>query len=358
MIEDLRFAEPAWLWLLAVPAGLLVLWLRMLLVRRRDVRRLRTSRQVPLRERFGAFGDALAWLGVIAAVACLIVALARPQTVASLVRRGGLDVVVLLDGSASMHVTDMNGSRWQRSVRFLRSLGDALSWTDDRIALTLFAHIAAPQVRLTRDPNTLFFFLDHLGDAPPFRLEDDTSWDTNIELGIDWGLRIIDKDEELNGASANTKVFVLLSDGQAWSGTVAQSLAAAREREIPVFVVGVGTQLGGLIPDPNALPGAAALVSRLDRASLRTIASAGGAEYFELEQRSDREIAARIVDGARRRAVAPPVEAQLEEMYWPALLAAGGLLVAATLFLRDRADLWVQAAGVGAILITAFSLFG
>jgi hypothetical protein len=62
------------------------------------------------------------------------------------VRQGGLDVVILQDGSASMRVKDVAGDRWQRSVHFLRTLGDSLSWNDDRIALALFAHIAAPQI--------------------------------------------------------------------------------------------------------------------------------------------------------------------------------------------------------------------
>ena len=32
------------------------------------------------------------------------------------------------DGSASMRVKDVAGDRWQRSMRFLRTLGDSLSW--------------------------------------------------------------------------------------------------------------------------------------------------------------------------------------------------------------------------------------
>ena len=102
-----------------------------------------------------------------------------------------------------------------------------MRWKDDRIAMALFAHIAAPQIRLTKDPNTYFFFLDHL-DEPPFRLEDDTTWDTNIELGIYWGLRLIEKDEEIHGPSSNAKAFVLISDGQAWSGEVEKSIRLAR----------------------------------------------------------------------------------------------------------------------------------
>ncbi len=100
--------------------------------------------------------------------------MARPQAVTSLVRTAGVDLIVLQDGSASMHVEDMHGSnRWQRSMRFLRMLGESLRWEDDRVAMALFAHTASPQIRLTKDPNTYFFFLDHLEDRSPYRLEDD-----------------------------------------------------------------------------------------------------------------------------------------------------------------------------------------
>ena len=58
-------------------------------------------------------------------------------------------------------------------MQFLRTLGESLRWEDDRVALALFAHIATPQMRLTKDPNTYFFFLDHLEDESPFRLEDE-----------------------------------------------------------------------------------------------------------------------------------------------------------------------------------------
>ena len=158
----------------------------------------------------------------------LIVALARPRGITTVVGRAGLDIVVLQDGSASMHVTDVAPgypvTRWQRSMQFLRLLGDSLSWNDDRMALTVFAHIATPQIRLTNDPNTVFFFLDHLHDRPPFRLEDDTTWDTNLEQGIAWGLRLLEKDREIHGPSPNAKLFVMLSDGESWSGEVARAI--------------------------------------------------------------------------------------------------------------------------------------
>ena len=76
-------------------------------------------------------------------------------------------------------------------------------------------------MRLTKDPNSFFFFLDHLGDHSPFRLEDNPTWDTNIETGIDWGVKLVEKDSELFGKSKNPKGFVVITDGQAWSGDVA-----------------------------------------------------------------------------------------------------------------------------------------
>src|SRR5436309_4574517 len=295
-LGSVRFAEPLYLWLLVISAVLLVAWGYQFSKRRRDSRRFRQHRRLPVRERFPIFGGLAFWLCVILATAFTTLALARPTAAVSLVRTAGVDLVILQDGSASMRTPDVAGDRWRRSMRFLRVLGESLAWKDDRIAMALFAHIAAPQVRLTRDPNTFFFFLDHLDQVSPFRLEDDTTWDTNIELGIAWGMRLIEKDEELYGKSPNAKAFVLVSDGQAWSGEVARALRTARGRDIPVFVVGVGTTSGGRIPEPppnprDTAPPQQPIHSALDRASLATIANAGGGEYLELDRDGDREIA-------------------------------------------------------------------
>ena len=239
--SSIRFGEPLYLWLQLVPALLLILWLWQAVRRSRDVRHYRARHRTPTRERISTLGRLPFWLCQIAALALTLLALSQPRALVRLVRTAGVDIVVLQDGSASMYVRDLKPDRWQRSVRFMRVLAESLQWRDDRIALALFAHIAAPQVRLTRDPNTFFFFLDHLQRESPFPLREDTTWDTNIELGIHWGARLVEKDEELLGRSPNGKAFVLVSDGQAWSGEIAKALQLARSLDIPVHVVGVGT---------------------------------------------------------------------------------------------------------------------
>ncbi len=359
-LATLRFESPERLWLLAIPLGLCSLWGWQVARRRGDRRRLQHHRQVPLRERFHLFGGLLFWLCLILSMASTIVAIARPVARASLLRTAGVDLVILQDASASMHVRDVAGNRWQRSMRFLRLLGEALSWKEDRIALALFANLAAPQIRLTTDPNTFFFFLDHLDAAPPFRLQDDTTWDTNIASGIHWGLRLIEKDEEIHGPSPNAKVFVLVSDGQAWSGQVEESLSAAKMRGVPLYAVGVGTTAGGIIPAPaNAdadLGGEGGaedpvfVHSALDRSSLRLIATAAGGSYVELDRESDREIASTIISAARGRAGPLGVEERTDEIYWRFLFLAAAVLVASVLFVRDAEELWIYTAGAVAVL--------
>jgi Ca-activated chloride channel family protein len=357
MIDTIGFAEPQFLWLLAAPAVLLVLWVWRLVRHAHDRRGFRHHRRVPVPERLTLFGGLLFWFSLTSATALTIVAMARPTAAVPLTRTAGADVVVLQDGSASMRVRDVGGDRWQRSVQFLRTLGESLRWKDDRIALALFAHVAEPQIRLTRDPNTYFFFLDHLSRESPFRLEDDPTWDTNIEQGVFWGLRLIAKDQELHGRSPNAKVFVLVSDGQAWSGEVARAMKLARDQGIPIFVVGVGTRSGGLIPDPKRAAARTstdlappAVHSTLDRDSLEAIAMAGGGQYFELGRESDREIANRIISAARRRAGSLGIESTARDLYWQCLLAAAGLLIVGVVFMQERAELWLYALGTGGAL--------
>ncbi len=341
----MTFGAPGALWLLAVPALLALLWAWQASLRWRDVRSVRAARVVPWRERHGVFGGLPAWLCLVAAAACLVGAVARPRGTATAMGRAGVDIVVLADASASMHVQDVAGGRWARSMAFVRRLGDALSWQDDRVALAAFAHIATPQIRLTRDPNTVFFFLDHLGARPPYRLEDDTTWNTDLEQAVAWGLRILEKDEELHGVSPNARVFLMLSDGEAWSGQVAKSIDRARDARVPIFVVGVGTLAGDWLPEVEVAPTeepAPHAISRLNRASLMRIADSAGGQYFELDRDADRDIANAIVDAGRRLAPPKPAEPTVIEYYPRLLIVAIALAGLSLLFARGRTEGWLQ----------------
>src|SRR5678815_2786484 len=357
--ESFRFASPVYLWLLLIPAVLLVVWGWRVVRRRANVRRLAAQRIVPVRQRFGPVGDLAFWACALVAASLCIGAVARPQARLSSFRKASADIVVLQDASASMYVSDVRPDRWRRSVQFLRTFAETLSWQGDRVALALFAQLAAPQVRLTKDPNALFFFIDHLGEHSPFRLENATTWDTNIEEGIRWGLRLVEKDEEVFGKNGNPKAFLVISDGQAWSGTVANAISNARAMKIPIHVVGIGTSTGGMIPEPARPDGTRpppVIRSVLDRASLVQIAVAGGGEYFQIGDEPDRIVAFRIVDRLRRRADVVKQVESFDDLYGRFLMAAAVVLVIGTAFLRKRAELGWQVAGALAVVLLLASL--
>jgi Ca-activated chloride channel homolog len=360
-LESLRFGEPLYLWLLGAPAVLFLLWCWQVVRRRIDARKYRAARLVPIHERFASVGELAFWLALIAALSLTILALSRPQGITAIVRSPGVDIVLLLDGSTSMRVRDMGTDRWQRSMQWVRTLTKTLSWNGDRMALATFADIAVPQVRLTRDPNTILFFLDHLDDEPTFRLENETSWNTNVEDAVYWGIKLVETDQQMYGQSKNARTFVVVSDGQVWSGNVERAIAQAGQRGIAVDVIGVGTPNGGIIPLPRdekgvVLTGFDPIRSTIDRTSLREIARAGGGEYFELGTSSDEQIAARIIQNAARRSGNDQVDESLDELYWYLLAAAAGCLGLGVLFVKQRLQLGLSFAAALGLLVLISSL--
>ncbi len=167
----------------------------------------------------------------------------------------------------------------------------------------------------------------------------------------------MEHDEQLFGASGNPKAFIVISDGQAWSGTVATALQAARERGIPVYVVGIGTTSGGLIPEPARPDGTRpppVIHSTLDRQSLVRIAVAGGGEYFEIGTEADRVVAFKILDRLGRRSNITQEVATFEELYRRALMAAAIVLCFGLLAVRKRTELaWHTAAALATVLLLA-----
>ena len=157
------------------------------------MRRFEAEQLADAKPRFATVGELAFWLCLIAATALCILALARPQASVTSAVPAAADIVVLLDGSASMHAADVprHSLATLSPVRSLARRSDELEGRPHGVGAVRVR--ASPQVRLTRDPNALFFFLDHLGEKPPFSLDDATTWDTNIEEGIHWGLRLVER---------------------------------------------------------------------------------------------------------------------------------------------------------------------
>lgn len=354
---DVQFIEPGYLRLLVVPATALLLLIWRVVVRRSEIVRYQKNRIIPVSEKYLFFGRLLFWLMVIFAFAISIVALSRPAKIISVKNDTAIDLIILQDGSASMRVEDIKPDRWQRSMMFLRTLTETLEWKGDRLGLASFARLTSPFIRFTSDPNVVLFFLDHLKKEPPFKLADNKTWDTNIADSIRWGLKLISKDRETYGPSQNPQALVLISDGQAWSGKLEEAFKTVKNTA-PVYVIGVGTTVGGIIPEPipPARPNIVSVDdfgdpiyappvipekkepvhSVIDRSSLRKIASITGGEYFELDTESDSKIALKIINRVKNLKTGNNILKQniLQELYWHFIVVAGLFIILGIFFYR------------------------
>jgi Ca-activated chloride channel family protein len=276
----LIFASPAWLVaLLALPllAGLEV-WLV-----RRDRDRLSRLVSRPLWGRVVRRpAERWRWLRlafVILGAAGFVVALARPQwgIVREKVEREGVDVVLVLDTSASMATPDVPPSRFFLARQALLQLIARLE--GDRFALVAFEGEAYPLVPLTLDADALGLFLETV--EPGIVPAPGTALGVGLAKGLD---AFVDKERR-------NKVMVLVSDGEDLEGEVEEAIRRAKEAGVIVHTVGVGTEGGQPVPDVDAegrVVGykrdetGGAVVSRLNMATLEAIARGTGGKAFRV----------------------------------------------------------------------------
>ena len=166
-----------------------------------------------------------------AAVALLIVALARPQSVdeGSTSNTEGIDIVLAIDISTSMLAQDLQPDRIQAAKQVAGNF--ITDRPGDRIGLVAFAGEAFTQSPLTTDQGTLQTLLGRLRSGV---VEDGTAIGNGLATAIN----------RLRESNAKSKVIILLTDGENNRGEIAPLTAAeiARDQGIRVYTIGVGTR--------------------------------------------------------------------------------------------------------------------
>ncbi|MEI6193880.1 MAG: VWA domain-containing protein [Verrucomicrobiota bacterium] len=219
---------------------------------------------------------------VIAGVACVAIALARPlvgfrweET-----KRKGLDVMIAVDTSKSMLAQDVKPDRLTRAKM---AVEDLLAKMDgDRVGLVAFAGNSFLQCPLSLDYDAFRQSLDAL--------------DTKIipRGGTDIAAAIHETEAALEGNGNNERILVLLTDGEDLEGSALEAARTAAKNGLKIFTVGVGTATGELIPAEDETGGtqfvkdaSGQLVkSHLDETMLKQIAEATGAMYQPLGQQA------------------------------------------------------------------------
>ncbi|MFO7998053.1 MAG: VWA domain-containing protein [Bacteroidales bacterium] len=275
-MEGIRLENPDFLYLFVLLPPALLLFVATRWRRRRDLRAFgRIDTLSRLMTRVSNRRPWIKFLFRLSAMALLIMAAVNPQTGSRLeqAQREGIDIVVALDVSRSMMAEDISPSRLERARLSVSRLIDGLG--QDRVGLVVFAGSAVTQVPVTADHRAAQMILRTLG---PHSIQ---TQGTAIGHAIERAMAAFPAEGQ------NSKVLIVISDGENHGDDPVGIARIARQRGITIHTVGIGTPGGAPIPvyQNNQLSGYVrdeggnTVVSRYDESSLRQIAEAGGGSF-------------------------------------------------------------------------------
>jgi len=328
------FANPQVLWLLLVfPPALLAFFYWSWRKRQQLMTQFIQARLLPgLVSGLSPARQKLRLAGLVLAVICLVLAMARPQWGFAWeeVKHRGLDIVVAVDTSKSMLAQDVPPNRLQRAK--LAALDLMQQAKSDRLGLVAFAGSAFLQCPLTIDDTA-------------FR-QSVSALDVNtIPQG---GTALADAIETSLAAfkeGDNYKVLVLFTDGEDQDSGAEEAAKKAAEAGLRIFTIGIGTVDGELLPVTDA-QGHTDFIrdehdnvhkSHLNEDLLRRIAGATkGGFYLPLR-------GAKTIDTLYEKGLAPLPKSESEEKlvkryheqyHWPLAIALA--LLAAEMLWPER----------------------
>jgi len=275
----------------------------------------------------------------MAALACLVVALARPQGEQRRVDQEieGVDIMVALDLSESMRATDIRPDRLRVAKRVLEQFIRARA--TDRIGLAVFSGASFTLVPLTTDHDAL---IESLQDLNPGAIGIDG---TAIGDGVLSALsRLLD--DGGSASPAKNRIVILATDGvnNRGSGPM-QAAYAAAEKGVRLYVIGLGSlervprleiNYAGKPAPMLDVYGNPVYWDRLDESALRRMAEIGRGRYFRAASRSEFEAVVEAIDQLEKHKINFKHSVTYAELFhWPLLLALG-LLAFERLLARTR----------------------
>ncbi|MFA7254870.1 MAG: VWA domain-containing protein [Candidatus Omnitrophota bacterium] len=173
------------------------------------------------------------------AVLCFVLALARPQwgDEKRTAQRKGADIIFMVDTSLSMLAEDIKPNRLEKAKfeieTFIRNL------RGDRVGMVTFAGSGFLQTPLTLDHAAFLLFLDavQVGFLP--------DPGTSLFQAVDLAIRAFPQKE------LKYKALILFTDGEDQEGGIEKAIEAAKQANVRIYCIGLGTSEGEPIPLKN-----------------------------------------------------------------------------------------------------------
>ena len=198
------------------------------------------------------------------------IGMARPQLGAILKEKQvkGAEIMVVLDVSNSMLAEDYSPNRLERAKLAISKLVDELQ--GDRIGLIIFAGESFVQLPVTSDYVSAKIFLNSI-----------TTESVPVQ-GTAMGDAIRTAIKSFTSESENSRAIILITDGENHEDDPVSAAKDAVDMGARVFCIGVGSPEGKPIPVDGELlkdKDGNIVVTRLDEATLKEVASAGKGLY-------------------------------------------------------------------------------
>jgi Ca-activated chloride channel family protein len=259
------------------------------------------------------------------AMACLIVALARPQLGRTLerVQASGVDIMLVLDVSGSMIAEDYTiGDSRANRVDVVRRVTQQFieARPNDRIGIIAFAgrpYLVSP---LTLDHDWLIRNLDRVQIGL-------------VEDGTAIGSAIASATARLKDRDSKTKIIVLLTDGANNAGKVQPLTAAEAAHALGIKIYTIGAGSDGPVPVPVGKDMFGKSVYRkmvfdFDEKLLSGIAALGEGKYFRAADTGTMDATFREIDRLEKTKIEVEKSANYRDLF-PYLLVLAVLLLAA-----------------------------
>jgi Ca-activated chloride channel family protein len=210
----------------------------------------------------------------VLAILFLILALARPQwgRKTEVTGQMGIDVMIAIDVSKSMLAQDLSPNRLENAKSSLNLIIDELA--GNRIGLVAFAGSGFVNCPLTTDVGAVKIFLKSIDtDLIP-------NPGTDIESAIEECIKAF-------GKSSNSKVIILLTDGEELTGSALSAAQLAQREGIRIFAVGIGSPEGAPIPAEGGFKkdkDGNVIMTRVNQELLKVLSEKTGGRLFLISQ--------------------------------------------------------------------------
>lgn len=318
----IRFAHIQYLYFL-VPVLILVIWLRSWMIKPVIYRyalgeTLRAGHLTNSRVR-----QYILYALRVVALVMLALLIASPQLVdlKSQIKNEGIDIVLVLDVSATMQINDFDDNRMRIDVAKEEGVRFVERRHNDAIGLVLFARDALSRVPLTFDKQLLRSILKevHIGDID--------AQGTALATGI------VTAANRLKQSKGKSKIMVVLTDGSPEGEDLDPSIAieVAKQYGIKIYTVGIGSKEPRMLHD---VFGHQFFLPQVNAQLLQHIASQTGGKFFMVTDSRDMRSMYDTIDTLETSTLDVPLFSRLYDMYVPYTIVVL-LLIVLELFLSS-----------------------